>query len=100
MPDAGAASSAVHVMSARPGQAADAGPLRGLAEFLAVVPDHRSRRGRRHSLTSILSLACAATAAGAKSLVAIAEWAVGAPAVVPESPGCARTRAAGAGAAG
>jgi len=73
MPDAGAASSAVHVMSGRLPGAGPGGQLPGLAGFLAAVPDHRSARGRRHSLASILSLACAATAAGARSLVAIAE---------------------------
>jgi len=82
MPDAGAASSAVNVLSARLGDDAHDGPLPGLAEFLSAVPDHRRAQGRRHSLTSILALACAATAAGAKSLVAIAEWAADAPAAV------------------
>jgi predicted transposase YbfD/YdcC len=58
------------------------GPLAGLAEFLAAVPDHRRAQGRRHSLACILSLACASVAAGARSLVAIAEWAADAPAAV------------------
>lgn len=58
------------------------GQLPGLTEFLAAVPDHRRPQGRRHSLACILSLACAAVAAGARSLVAIAEWAADAPAAV------------------
>ena len=66
---------------ARPAGGA-AGSLPGLAEFLAAVPDHRRAQGRRHSLVSILGLSCAATVAGAKSLVAIAEWAADAPAAV------------------
>ena len=87
MPAAGASSAAVHVLSARLGDvpsggAEGGGPLPGLAEFLAVVPGHRRAQGRRHSLVSVLCLACAATAAGAKSLVAIAEWAAGAPVMV------------------
>ena len=36
------------------------GPLPGLAEFLAAVPDRRRAQGRRHTLVSILALACAA----------------------------------------
>jgi DDE_Tnp_1-associated len=86
MPAADASSAAVHVLSARLGDVpcgvAEDGPLPGLAEFLAVVPDHRRAQGRRHSLLSVLCLACAATAAGAKSLVAIAEWAADAPVMV------------------
>jgi DDE_Tnp_1-associated len=87
MPAADASSAAVHVLSARLGDvpsggAEGGGPLPGLAEFLAVVPDHRRAQGRRHSLVSVLCLACAATAAGAKSLVAIAEWAADAPVMV------------------
>src|SRR5258707_9136748 len=70
-------SAAVHVLSARLGD--DPAPGACLPEFLAGVPDHRRAQGRRHSLTSILGLACAAVAAGAKSLVAIAEWAAAAP---------------------
>jgi hypothetical protein len=82
MPAGDASSAAVHVLSARldgvpPGGEAG-GPLPGLAEFLAAVPDHRRAQGRRHSLVSILGLACAATVVGAKLLVAIAEWAAGA----------------------
>src|SRR5258706_2650373 len=74
---AGDSSAAVHVLSARLGE--DRAPGACLPEFLAGVPDHRRAQGRRHSLTSILGLACAAVAAGAKSLVAIAGWAAAAP---------------------
>jgi hypothetical protein len=86
MPAAGASSAAVRVLSTclgdvPPGGKAG-GTLPGLAGFLAAVPDHRRAQGRRHSLACILGLACAATAAGAKSLVAIAEWAADAPAAV------------------
>src|SRR5258708_39388816 len=89
-------SAAVHVLSARLGD--DPAPGACLPEFLAGVPDHRRAQGRRHSLTSILGLACAAVAAGAKSLGAIAEWAAAAPEAALGCPGgrahpCGRARA-------
>ena len=40
---------------------------------LARVPDPRARRGRRHSLVSVLAAVCAVLV-GACSYVAIAEW--------------------------
>jgi predicted transposase YbfD/YdcC len=46
------------------------------------VPDPRDRRGVRHRLTSLLSVAVCAVLAGAKSLTAIGEWAADAPAEV------------------
>jgi hypothetical protein len=51
----------------------------GLLEHLAVVPDPRRAQGRRHPLAFILGLAACAVLAGAKSLIAIAEWAADAP---------------------
>ena len=42
---------------------------------LAAVPDPRARRGVRHRLAVILGLAVCAVLAGARSFVAIAEWA-------------------------
>jgi predicted transposase YbfD/YdcC len=47
-----------------------------LLQALATVPDPRKRRGRRHSLQSILFLALGAIVAGARSYAAIADWAV------------------------
>jgi predicted transposase YbfD/YdcC len=47
-----------------------------LLQALATVPDPRQRRGRRHSLQSILLLALGAIVAGARSYAAIADWAV------------------------
>jgi len=47
----------------------------GLLELLARVPDPRQRRGIRHGLSGVLAVALAATLAGARSFVAIAEWA-------------------------
>src|ERR1700744_5962548 len=68
MSSAGTSSATVHVLSARLGEGV--APVAGLPEFLAGVPDHRRAQGRRHSLACVLSLACAAVAAGAQALVA------------------------------
>lgn len=55
----------------------------GLLELIAKVPDPRKLRGRRHTLAGVLGIALAATLAGARSFVAIAEWATdAAPAVL------------------
>jgi predicted transposase YbfD/YdcC len=51
----------------------------GLLERLAMLPDPRDRRGRRHTLASVLAVSAAAVAAGARSVTAIAEWATDAP---------------------
>jgi hypothetical protein len=45
-----------------------------LLEYLALVPDHRDRHGRRHPLAAILALTVAAMAAGVRSLLAVHEW--------------------------
>jgi len=84
MPAGDSTSAGVHVLSARLGDSPDlaGGQLPSLMEVLAAVPDHRRAQGRRHALVTILSLASAAVAAGARSLVAIAEWAAAAPAGV------------------
>jgi DDE_Tnp_1-associated/Transposase DDE domain len=49
-------------------------PAPSLVELLATVPDPRKRRGRRHPLTAVLSLAVIAILAGHKSLEAIAQF--------------------------
>lgn len=87
MPAADAASTVIDVLSARLEGTAPGGRLAGLAGFLAKVPDRRRARGRRHPLAAILVLACAAVAAGSKSLVAVAEWAARAPQWVLEAAG-------------
>jgi predicted transposase YbfD/YdcC len=94
MSSAGTSSAAVHSLSARLGDGLS--PAAGLPEFLAGVPDHRRAQGRRHSLACVLSLACAAVAAGAKSLVAIAEWAAAAPETVLDCLGVRRDPCGGA----
>jgi hypothetical protein len=47
---------------------------RPLIEVLAEVPDFRQNQGKRHSLASILCLACAAILCGYRSYGAMAEW--------------------------
>jgi len=46
-----------------------------LSEVFAAVPDPRDPRGVRHSLSSVLVIAQAAVAAGARTLLGISEWA-------------------------
>ncbi|MFD5514342.1 transposase family protein, partial [Streptomyces sp. NPDC127051] len=53
--------------------------LPGTAVRLASLPDPRARRGRRHSLASVLLTAACAVLAGARSYVAIGQWARHAP---------------------
>lgn len=55
------------------------GECPGLLERLATIPDPRDRRGRRHTLASVLAVSAAAVLAGARSVTAIAEWAADAP---------------------
>lgn len=45
-----------------------------LLQELRLVPDPRRRRGRRHSLQSILLIAVSAVLAGARSFAAIGDW--------------------------
>jgi predicted transposase YbfD/YdcC len=53
-----------------------------LLSYLATVGDPRARKGRRHPLVAILAIAAAAVLTGARSIAAIAEWAVDAPPAV------------------
>lgn len=46
-----------------------------LLDALAMVPDPRSPRGRRHALPFLLALAVLAILGGARSLAAVAQWA-------------------------
>ena len=49
--------------------------MSSLATALAAVPDGRDRRGRRHELTGVLAIGACACLTGARSYVAIGEWA-------------------------
>src|SRR3954449_11855120 len=55
--------------------AGDAASTSSLATALAAVPDARHRRGRRHELIGMLAIAACACLTGARSYVAIGEWA-------------------------
>jgi DDE_Tnp_1-associated len=53
--------------------------VRHLLDYLATISEPRALSGRRHPLVAILALAAAAVLTGARSMAAIAEWAVDAP---------------------
>jgi hypothetical protein len=55
------------------------GDCPGLLGRLAMIHDPRDRRGRRHTLVSVLAVSAAAVLTGARSVAAIAEWATDAP---------------------
>src|SRR5680860_345739 len=59
----------------------------GLLARLEQITDHRKRRGVRHSLTAVLGMSVAATLAGARSVVAIGEFASDCPQPVLEALG-------------
>jgi predicted transposase YbfD/YdcC len=63
---------------------------RDLLGYLAQITDPRQRRGRRHALSAVLAVAVAAVLAGARSLVAIGEWAADAPGPVLAALGVRR----------
>jgi predicted transposase YbfD/YdcC len=46
-----------------------------LLDLLALVPDPRKRRGRRHPLAGLLAVGVAAVIAGSRSFAAIGQWA-------------------------
>ncbi len=46
-----------------------------LVEVFATIPDFRQSRGKRHSLSALLPLACVAMLAGARGQSGIADWA-------------------------
>jgi hypothetical protein len=62
---------------------------RDLLDYLAQVADPRHRRGRRHALVAVLAVAVCAVLAGARSLVAIGEWASEVPCQVLPASGSA-----------
>jgi predicted transposase YbfD/YdcC len=66
------------------------GQCRSLLDELAQLTDPRQRRGRRHALGTVLAVAVAAVLTGARSLVAIGEWAADAPGPVLAALGVRR----------
>jgi predicted transposase YbfD/YdcC len=62
----------------------------GLREALAEVVDPRKRRGVRHGLVVVLTVAVCAVAAGARSFVAVAEWVADVPGDIAAVLGTAR----------
>jgi len=73
----------------------DVGSCRDLLASLAAVPDPRKRRGVRHGLHAVLAVAAVAVLAGARSFVAIGEWAADAPEQVLAALGVRRDRISG-----
>jgi predicted transposase YbfD/YdcC len=63
---------------------------RDLLDYLAEIADPRHRRGRRHTLATVLAVAVAAVLTGARSLAAIGEWASDAPGQVLAALGVRR----------
>jgi predicted transposase YbfD/YdcC len=63
-----------------------------LLAYLATIPDPRAPRGRRHPIIAILAMAAAAVLTGARSMTAIAEWAVDTPQPVRAALGARRDR--------
>ena len=61
-----------------------------LLAYLATISDPRARSGQRHPLVAILALAAAAVLAGARSMIAIAEWADDSPQAVRAALGARR----------
>jgi predicted transposase YbfD/YdcC len=68
------------------------GQLGDLREHLIGVPDPRARRGVRHTFMSILLVAASAVLGGARSFIAIGEWAGDAPQHVLKTLGARRDR--------
>jgi predicted transposase YbfD/YdcC len=76
------ASSPIAVVAAHAGPATAGAQLEPAADLLVAltaVPDPRQARGCRHRLVTVLAVAVCAVLAGARSYVAIAEWALDLP---------------------
>jgi predicted transposase YbfD/YdcC len=79
---------AAHRLTAPPELAPE--QYRDLLGYLAEIADSRHRRGRRHTLATVLAVAVAAVLTGARSLAAIGEWAADAPGQVLAALGVRR----------
>lgn len=60
----------------------------GLVDRLGRLPDVRKRRGKRHTLRSILAVAVCGVLSGADSFVALGEWGAQLPQELLERLGC------------
>jgi hypothetical protein len=69
-----------------------AGRCARLLELFGTVPDPRDRRGVRRPVPAVLAIAVAATLAGCKSVLAIAQWAAAADQRTLAAPGARRCR--------
>jgi DDE_Tnp_1-associated len=49
--------------------------IRSLPDFFVDIPDPRRAQGRRHSLPTVLAIACGAIPCGMRGYKAIADWA-------------------------
>jgi hypothetical protein len=85
-------SSPIPAVAQRPDAPAALAPehYRDLLDHLAQLTDPRHRRGRRHTLATVLAVAVAAVLTGARSLAAIGEWASDAPGQVLAALGVRR----------
>ncbi len=83
------ASSLIPVLDTEPGALAVVDPVAasGLLTVLSTVVDPRARRGVRHRLVTVLAVAVCAVVAGARSMVAIGEWAADLPEQASEALG-------------
>ena len=79
---------AAHRLTAPPALAPE--QYRDLLGYLAEIADPRHRRGRRHTLATVLAVAVAAVLTGARSLAVIGEWAADAPGQVLAALGVRR----------
>jgi len=75
---------------------ADIGADGGLVWRFQQLKDHRKKRGIRHDAASILAVAACAVLSGARSLLAIGEWAADLPQDLLRRLGCRRDPETGA----
>jgi len=67
-------------------------PVERLVDIISRITDPRKRRGIRHQLVSILSIAVCAVLCGARSFIGIGEWAKGLSKEALKRFGCRRGR--------
>jgi len=67
----------------------------GLIEYLRCIPDHRKKRGIRHRSLSILAVSVCAVLSGAKTYIAVAEWAARCSQAMPAKLWCPKSNETG-----